>query len=80
MIPTIKNGEIKIKGNCYYLEYDVEDTQGEMYLCKVNDTNTRYVKDMAEWSINDLKKEFQQQKEFAEVEAWTIDSVNASKL
>ncbi len=74
-LPKIDDGLIRIKNKSYYLAYDIGEHSGEMYLCKVNDTNTRYVKDMAEWSINDIKQDIKQQADYSEVESWSIDTI-----
>lgn len=74
-LPKIEDGLIRIKNKSYYLAYDIGEYSGEMYLCKVNDTNTRYIKDMAEWSVNDIKQNIKQQAEYAEVESWSIDTI-----
>ena len=73
--PRIQNGEIVIKNKAYYLVYHLNDSDGELYLCKVNNTNTRYVKEMAEWSIESIRKEINDQKSKKEVEAWRIDTI-----
>ena len=74
-IPVIKNGQIIVKNKSYYLKYNVLGEKGQLYLCKVNSINSRFVKDMAEWSINDLKNDIKRKKEIQEVKAWTIDSI-----
>lgn len=75
VLPEIKEGHIRRKNKSYYLQYDFPDANGEVYLCKVNEDNTRYIKDMAEWELNDIKAEIKRRKDIAEVESWTRDSI-----
>lgn len=74
-VPCIKNGKIIRKNKAYYLQYSLSDENGEIYLCKINKTNTHFVKDMAEWTINTMLLNKKQQKSANEVEAWEIDSI-----
>ena len=74
-LPSIQNGKIIKKNKAYYLKYNLLDESGELRLCKINDINTHFVKDMAEWSIQAIIRKTERQKSVKEVEAWTIDSI-----
>ncbi len=74
-LPNILNGKIVKKNKAYYLQYTIDNTNGEIYLCKITPTNTHFVKDMAEWSMQAIINDNAQQKAINEVEAWTIDSI-----
>ncbi len=74
-LPAVENGKIIKKNKAYYLRYSLSDISGEVYLCKVNDINTHFVKDMAEWCIESMLNECCQQQSAREVASWTIDSI-----
>ena len=74
-LPDISGGRLLKKNKSFYLQYDVDGIDGEMYLCKINDDNKRYIRDMAEWTIDDIKEEARELKEIAEVESWSIDTI-----
>ena len=74
-VPCIKNGIIVRKNKAYYLQYTFPDEEGEIYLCKINEINSHFIKDMAEWSINAILLEKERQKSMDEVKAWKTDSI-----
>lgn len=74
-LPEIPNGVLLLKNKAFYLECNLPGCKKEIYLCKVNSDNARFIKDMAEWTITSLLKQAEEEKQISEVESWTINSI-----
>ncbi len=66
----VRNGIVTVRNKSWYLDYDINGKSGNIRLCKINMTNSRFVREMAEWTIQDIILEEKQKKDIAEVEAW----------
>ena len=66
----IRYGSVTVKNKSWYLKYDINGRTGDIRLCRINNVNSRFVREMAEWIIEDIIREEKQKKEIAEVEAW----------
>lgn len=62
---------LKIKNKKYYVAYDIDGNRGEAYLFKVNDTNKKYANDAAQWEIDDIRRNIEEQHSIKEVEEWS---------
>ena len=74
-LPDISGGVILKKNKSYYLHCTLPGMESEVYLCKVNPVNTRFVQDMAEWTIQSMIAEKERKDQIKEVEAWTSDTI-----
>ena len=53
---SLAGGNIFVKNKRYYLSCGQEYSIKPIPLCKVNPVNTMYVKEMAEWTLAELKR------------------------
>ena len=75
ILPEISNAELILKNKAFYLECNLPGCKKEVYLCKMNQDNVHFIKDIAEWTVASLLKKTEEEKQISEVESWTINSI-----
>lgn len=56
-LPVLQDGVIFVKNKMYYLRYYSADDEKETALCKVTKDSSRFIKDIAEWEMENIREE-----------------------